>query len=135
MLMCHGTRLLGKITIDVRLPGLNEVIASNRVGWKSGSTDKRQETMICSAYAKSAMNGHHIKPFETKVDVVVRWFEKDKRRDHDNIIGGGLKMAFDGFVKAGLLPDDSQRYVGRIYSEVLTDRNNPRVEFEFYEAE
>lgn len=124
---------LGKVVVEGKLPGLNGVIASNRTGWRAGSGEKKTETTWCMAFAKDAMKKEMIRPIKKKVTVMVTWYEENKRRDHDNILGGGLKMAFDGFVAAGLLPDDSQRYVGKIISEVKTDKTNPRVTFNFYE--
>jgi len=126
---------IGKVIIEGRLAGLNELIAVNRAGWKSGSKDKKAETNGCMAWAKYAMQHGLIKPIKVKADVSVTWYEKSAKRDHDNILGGGLKMAFDGFVKAGLLADDSQRYIGKITSIVKKSPTKPRIEFEFYRSE
>jgi hypothetical protein len=39
------------------------------------------------------------------------WIEPDAHRDPDGIAAGGRKLLLDGFVRAGILPDDSHRWV------------------------
>ena len=58
-----------------------------------------------------------------------RWFEKDKRRDPDNI-SAGQKYIFDGLVNAGILANDGWSQVLGIEHGYFVDKKYPRVEVE-----
>ena len=58
--------------------------------------------------------------------VRVVWFEPNARRDWDNV-RSGIKFVLDGLVAAGVIKDDSRKYVEQCPDRVLTDRARPRV--------
>ena len=60
--------------------------------------------------------------------LVIRYFEKSRRRDPDNIIGGGQKIIIDALVDAGILEDDGWRCIWGVDSKVIKGADNPRVE-------
>ena len=60
--------------------------------------------------------------------LVIRYFEKSRRRDPDNIIGGGQKIIIDALVEAEIIDDDGWRCIWGVDSKVLKDADNPRVE-------
>lgn len=124
-----------QVVIEGTLPGMNDVISRNRNTWQSGAALKKRSTDWCYAFFFNALRTGAIKPVTKQVDIHVKWYEKNRRRDHDNVLAGGLKMILDGAVKAGVLPDDSQKWVADIHSEIDVDRNRPRVEIEFNERE
>lgn len=93
--------------INEKLPSLNQYIEACRKNAYAGKTMKAETDRLCYWYIKKA------KPpkFSGAVHVTFEWFEKDKRRDPDNISGYGHKTIFDALVQAGVLPDDNSDYV------------------------
>jgi hypothetical protein len=55
------------------------------------------------------------------------WAESDKRRDPDNIVGGGHKIIFDSLVGAGFIPNDGWTHVHGLADFWLVDRDRPGV--------
>jgi Holliday junction resolvase RusA-like endonuclease len=64
-----------------------------------------------------------------------KWYEKDRRRDKDNISGYGRKVIQDGLVKAGVLLDDGWKDIDSFSDEFAVDKQRPRVEIEIEESE
>jgi hypothetical protein len=56
------------------------------------------------------------------------WYEKDRRRDPDNISGAGKKPILDGLVRAGVLPNDGWSVIEGLSDLFSVDRSYPRVE-------
>ena len=101
-------------------PSLNETINSARTSkYASSKTKKRWNTLI-------ADNSKHLKPYseELKVWFHFTWILKSKMKDFDNV-SSGIKYILDGLVIAGIIKDDSQRYVGnRFVHDFTIDREN-----------
>ena len=49
------------------------------------------------------------------------------KRDPDNLRGVATKDVLDGLVKAGIIPDDSPRYIHSFEDVFVLDRDNPRI--------
>ena len=64
---------------------------------------------------------------KTPVYIEFLWIEKDRRRDLDNIYSG-KKYILDALQTAGVIPNDSQKYVIGLVDMVAFDKANPRVE-------
>lgn len=121
-----GDRVAAKVirfTIPGRFPGLNEYTARNRSTPYAGARMKR----ACTGAAAEAATGHG--RIEGPYSLRVTWYERDRRRDVDNI-EYGVKFILDGMVHAGTVGGDSQEYVRRIEHEVRVDKTNPRIEVE-----
>jgi Holliday junction resolvase RusA-like endonuclease len=73
-------------------------------------------------------------PKFNKIDVAITWVEPNMRRDPDNITAA-QKFILDGLVRAGIIKDDSQKYVNSIIHRFKVDKRNPRVEVVLEEAE
>ena len=120
-----------KFKIDYRLPGLNDFIkwAKIRHGkWNRYSQEKRTHTE----------NIYHIidycgKPFG-RVFINFTWVEPNKRRDPDNISSAGIKLILDAMVWAGIIIDDSQKYVEGWTNTFRVDKENPGVIVEVSEV-
>ena len=56
------------------------------------------------------------------------WFMKDLRRYPDNLRGVATKYVLDGLAQAGVIPDDSPKYIAGFEDVFVLDRNNPRIE-------
>lgn len=49
------------------------------------------------------------------------------KRDPDNLRGVATKYVLDGLVKAGIIPDDSPKYIHSFEDVFVLDRDNPRI--------
>jgi len=108
------------------LPGMNELIDAAKGAGGTGtnySRLKKQWQLTVWAYAKKA----RLKKADGPVDVEFVWREKNRRRDLDNISGGGQKLVLDGLVKAGVLEDDGWEHVFSIQHRFQVDPKNPGV--------
>jgi Holliday junction resolvase RusA-like endonuclease len=106
---------------DYRIPGLNEIIAANRTNRFGGAKQKRD----AQAHVVKYIPEYKVSKYPVLVDIV--WYEKDNRRDVDNV-NAGVKFLLDALVNEGVLEDDSRKYVRAVRHDVLTDKNNPRIE-------
>ena len=113
-----------KLEIPGRLPGLNEIIAAAKSHYAKYSTEKKEYTEEVAWLAKKAKLPRYEKSY-----LVITWYEPNSRRDPDNVMAG-QKFILDGLVQAGVIPDDSQKYILGIYHRFMVDRKNPRIEVE-----
>lgn len=116
-----------KITIPGRLPGLNEYTTANRRNPYEGARLKAK-TEKDIGWAILASKREKL----GAVRVKITWFERDERRDIDNVIFA-QKFILDSLVRTKVIPDDSRKYVKEITHEVLVDKENPRIEVELEE--
>lgn len=113
-----------RLVISGELPSRNQAESAARKHWSSGSRFKRENTELVQWFVKIG----RIKPVKGLAAVTVTFFEKNKKRDADNIMAGGLKYIMDGLVTAGILQDDSPKYVDLTVSPIKYDGLNPRIE-------
>ena len=118
-----------KFVIPGNLPGLNLLIAANRANrYKGAKLKKDADMQVVTAIRKCHVGVVRGYPVEVRI-----WFyEKDKRRDIDNVYSGG-KYVLDGLQEAGILRGDGQKYVDCLRYIHCTDPHNPRVEVEIIE--
>lgn len=119
-----------KFDIPGKLPGMNEIIAAAKKGkgkYQPYSIMKREYGAMITYLAKKL-------PKRNKVNITITWYEPNMRRDIDNI-SAGQKFILDALVKAGVIENDSQKYVKRITHDFEVDKENPRVEVEITEVE
>ena len=109
-------------TIPGRFIGLNEFIKANRASYYKGASAKKDETeRVCTEAI-----AQHVPHFDKPVRIECVWYERNRRRDIDNIISA-RKFIHDGLVRAGVIEDDSQRFVVETLDHMTIDRKNPRV--------
>lgn len=94
------------LTINAKFPSLNEYTEACRRNPHLGSAMKKTYTEIVKLQAES----QHLKRIDRPVCVTCYWTEANRRRDIDNI-AFRIKFILDGLVQAGVLPDDSPKYV------------------------
>lgn len=115
--------------IPGRLPGMNEIVAAAKSHRMAYASMKKQYTdSIMWLLIK-------MPKFNGAVDIQIAWHEKDCRRDIDNISGGGQKFILDALVGAGIIKDDSQKYVKSIKHYFEIDKDEPRIEVGITDAE
>lgn len=119
-----------RFTIYGRLDGLNTVIDANRRNKYSGAKIKAQNDEICRSYIPKTLRGIQL---SYPVIVTIDWYEKDRRRDLDNIYSG-KKFILDALVECGVLQGDGQKWVTGLVDRIHTDRKNPRIEVSIMEA-
>lgn len=111
-------------TIKGRLDGLNEYTKCNRSNKYLGSKIKKNnEKAIILAIKQANLQ----KICKYPIEIIINWYEPNNRRDIDNVTFA-VKFILDALVKAGILIDDSRKYVNKVSHEVLTDKENPRIE-------
>lgn len=115
-----------KFTIKGELTDLNKYIkALNSSRW-GGNNIKQEETHRVATEARLA----RLQPVqEYPVKITYRWYSKDERKDTDNV-AFAKKFVNDGLVAAGVLANDSRKYVCGFSDEFFIDKNNPRIEVE-----
>lgn len=121
-----------KIVIPGELPDLNTIIAESKRGrgkWQPYNEMKQEHTNIVAWIAKS-----EIKKQLKKIDLTITWICKNRRKDKDNIMAGGLKMILDGLVVAGVIKNDGWSEIGSINNHFEVDKDNPRIEVEIREV-
>lgn len=116
------------LIIKGALPGRNESEKAARTHWTVGAKLKKEYTELVMWECKA----QKIKPVQEKARVEVTFYEKDMRRDSDNVFGG-LKYILDGIVNAGILKNDTRKLVDLYINPVQLDRQNPRIEIKIKE--
>ena len=117
------------IVIPGELPDLNQIIAESKNHWGSYSSLKKANTQLVAFCTKQATKQKY-----KKIDLEITWYCKDKRKDKDNIMAGGLKMILDGLVDAGVIKNDGWSEIGSINNHFEVDKDNPRVEIKITEV-
>lgn len=119
-----------KFTIRGTLPGLNELIEAERRNRFIGAKLKKQYEAVVMRAARSLGNVE----FEEPVYMVYHWYEKDRRRDKDNICAFGRKVIQDALVKARFLRNDEWKNIAGFEDRFYVDKDKPRVVVEILEV-
>lgn len=80
-----------RLRLPWRLPGRNELDAASRTSAYRYNAIKRREQNSIAAVAQSAK----LQPARGRLIIGCTWFERDRRRDPDNIVSGGRKLILD----------------------------------------
>ena len=107
-------------TIPGKLPSLNDLIGAMNHNRYSGAKLKRDTQHFIAIYALA------LRPIKTPATLHIAWYEKNARRDLDNV-QSATKYVLDALVAIGKLEDDSPRHITAISHENHVDRANPRV--------
>lgn len=120
-----------RLIIPGPLPGLNEYIEAERTHRQKGASMKRQCQRIVELCAKRQLRGF-CPSGPVRMDYV--WYERNRRRDKDNVSSFGRKVIQDGLVRAGILENDGWAHVDGFSDEFRVDAKHPRVEVEIREV-
>jgi Holliday junction resolvase RusA-like endonuclease len=116
-------------TVPYRLPGMNEYTRANRTGPYTGASMKKLAEEIIYYAIREAQ----IQPVTRPVLLASEWTEPGGRRDGDNI-AAGQKFVQDALVSAGVLTDDSLKYV-KGFNHVFRDGKKHGVQVTIVEIE
>lgn len=120
-----------KFTIRGTLPGLNEYIEQERRHRQAGAKLKKQ----CECVVLHALRSLGKLQIEKPVYMMYHWYEKDRRRDKDNISSFGRKVIQDALVKAHILQNDGWKNIIGFEDRFEVDKRNPRIVVEIIEEE
>ena len=120
-----------RFTVYGRLPGMNEYTASQRGNRYHGANMKHSAQKAVEAHIRAAK----LKPIKHPVRLLYTFYEKDRRRDLDNISGFAHKVIQDALVTTGVLKGDGWKYITGYTDVFAVDRKNPRIEVELIEVE
>lgn len=110
-----------RIWIPIKFPSLNEYINAERRHRMIAAKMKKDwtEKVMNIVFAQTLGSKKPTLEFPIGVKFIIH--EENKRRDIDNVSAMVSKFCLDGMVKAGLLPDDSQKYVNKIECDLVVD--------------
>lgn len=113
------------------LPGLNELIgAAKGAGGVGRHYAKLKKAWTVTVWALARQAG--IPPFPGRVVFHFRWYERDRRRDPDNVAAGGRKLILDGLVMAGVIKGDGWNVVQSWADSFNVRPEKPGVEVTIY---
>lgn len=120
------------LTIPGRLDNLNDFIRADKASRYKGGEMKADNEKIVSAYISQCLCGVKI---QKPVYMEYTWFEKNKRRDLDNISSFGRKVIQDALVNNGVLKNDGWKEIKGFSDKFFVDADNPRIEVLIREVE
>lgn len=116
-------------TIKGRLDSLNRTLKAPR--WRFAQSRRRA---IVKYHVGSWVMAARIPRFDMPVRIHVRWVERDRRRDRDNI-RSGVKPILDALVSQQRIVNDSQKWVTELTDSYDVDKKDPRIEVTISSAE
>ncbi len=115
------------LIISGRLDNLNDYIRAIDANRHEGSKlkKKNQNKVIAEIYEQLGR-------LRIKKPVIIRyrWYEKDRRRDLDNISSFGRKVIQDALVSTRVIENDGWKEIRGFSDEFYIDQKNPRIEVE-----
>ena len=119
------------VIIPFPLPGLNEYIEAERSHRQKGAAMKRKWQKAVAAALRRQLRRALREP------VIMRytWYERDRRRDKDNISAFGRKVIQDAMVRdLRVLRNDGWANIESFSDRFRVDKLHPRIEIEIEEA-
>ena len=101
------------LIVPTRLNNLNDYISAERTSRYKGAEMKAQNEELVKIAIKQQMKG---------------WYEKNRRRDLDNISSFGRKVIQDALVHTHVLQNDGWKAIEGFSDEFFVDADNPRIE-------
>lgn len=121
-----------QLVIKGKLPGLNEYTDGNRTHQNKGARMKTEAQELVQWSIYSQLRGLRIRK---PVFLLYTFYEKDKRRDHDNVSAFAHKIIQDALVECGTLLDDGWSCVTGYLDRFEIDNAHPRIVVQFIEQE
>lgn len=116
-----------KLMVKGRLDNYNDYITACRTHPMKGAKLKgKNEEKVKAAIYEQLGRLHIQKP----VYIKYRWYEKDRRRDLDNVSSFGRKVIQDALVATKVLQNDGWKNITGFQDSFFVDAANPRIEIE-----
>lgn len=122
--MFIGDLLTYKLTIPFLLPNLNDYIKAERTNKFKAAALKRETENAIIIFIKDQLSTISIKE---PVTMHYTWFERNRRRDKDNV-AFAKKFVQDALVGANVLQNDGWDNITGFTDNFFIDAKNPRVE-------
>ena len=119
-----------KLVIEGQLPNLNDYTKACRADRYAGAKMKASSENIITAYIMQQLKGVHI---QGTVELKFKWYEKNKRRDLDNVCFA-KKFILDALVSNRIIIADGWKGVIGFTDHFFVDKENPRIEVEIMEV-
>jgi Holliday junction resolvase RusA-like endonuclease len=117
-----------KFIIEGELTDLNKFIKANNASRHASNDIKQDET----ERVVSEITWQRVEEVdEYPVTITFRWYSKDAMKDIDNV-AFAKKFVLDGMVRAGIIENDSRKYVAGFSDQFFIDRKRPRIEVEIH---
>lgn len=113
-----------RITIPGRFNSLNEYIDACRSDPRKGARMKRGDQSIIFYYIRTRLENE----LQPKVVLKYHFFEKNTRRDLDNVAGYFHKIFQDALVEAKFLENDGWKQIKGFSDDFDVDPDFPRIE-------
>lgn len=113
------------LIVHARLNNLNDYISAERTSRYMGADMKARNEALVKLAIKQQMRGIRI---EEPVFMEYRWYEKNRRRDLDNISSFGRKVIQDALVQTRVLVNDGWNEIVGFSDQFYVDAANPRIE-------
>lgn len=120
------------LTIPGRLKSINDYTDAQRRNRYAGAEMKQNEQEKVEWAIKTQLHNLHI---TSKVYLEYKFYEKNKKRDLDNISGFAHKVIQDALVSMGVLKDDGWDEIVGFADNFQVDQKNPRIVVEITEVE
>ena len=119
------------VVIPHIFPGMNDFIRANRTKtsgrWSKGNAMKQADQRLIMEYLPDVR-------FKKPVILKYTFYERNRRRDLDNISGYFHKVFQDALVRAGVLENDGWAQIKGYTDTFKIDPKLPRVEISIEEA-
>lgn len=92
--------------LPIRFPGLNEYSDAERTHRMVAAKMKKEYTNLVQEFCTLT----RVQKFKGQVTLSFEWHEANNRRDPDNVVFA-KKFILDGMVNAGVLVNDTQKYI------------------------
>ena len=120
------------LVLNGTMPNLNDYLHGERIAIRKngkfttkGNAMKQEYQRKVVSAVRSQLRGIHInKP----VKIYYTFYEKNRKRDLDNISAFAHKVIQDGLVQCGLLANDGWKNIVGYSDDFYVDKENPRIE-------
>ena len=110
-----------KFVINGKMPSLNEYISQinhNKFGGNDFKRNLEHELQMQFLIQMREQGIEKFLPLKNRADFKFIYYEKNKKRDKDNI-ASCKKFLFDAMVKRGVINNDGWKWVGRFEEDFL----------------
>ncbi|MEA3324110.1 MAG: hypothetical protein U9Q37_03085 [Euryarchaeota archaeon] len=117
-----------KLLSDV--PSMNEILAAKGAVYTGGHRRRSAYTTMkktCTQAVANALREQECVPTEpySTISISIIWYEKNRRRDPDNI-RAGVKFILDGMVLAGVIKNDGFSNIASIQDQFCVAESKTR---------
>lgn len=113
------------LIVHARLNNLNDYISAEGASRYKGAAMKARNEALVKVAIKQQMRSIRI---ERPVYMEYTWYERNKRRDLDNISSFGRKVIQDALVQTRVLVNDGWNEIVGFSDQFYVDAANPRIE-------